>query len=530
MITLYSCNPNADGGAVFLAASKAAYKAHLETNFKIKAFTEDSYRLNENTLIVAEDTNLWKACYVLWEYGKETRFYFIDRYVQESGFYRYEVHLDLWATYIYDISTLQLRVRKSTKTYTSMHYPAFYETDLRAVPALTYPDLSTYGFTSAGAVTNPDRLSVVFFLSVSIQEFLISDQATATLPLVIGLNDWITYLGTKNVSLSNADALRSLCNFVANAISANLYIAGINEQAAKVLNAYIIPTACLTKSASKKVRVTMSGYEYYSGIAEALLCDAYILESVSGLDIPNTNVDLLSIVYCGSKANQMPVAANGAPATSGGGSGYDKTIKGVSLRFFLKADSLSAILRQGNHAQDMTDIFKISILYANGDASALRDIQAEMGKAAQSILSIVTAVASQGNPLAVANAVGTIAGNTASSIVENGGMGATPRPIPTGGDAMTTYLDGQNLKAPLVFAEYWNSGNKSFINEINESGLIVDESESNLYNLKNYLSLETLGSGKPDFVQATLVADKAPTDALYYICSHLASGIKIFFL
>lgn len=530
MITLYSCNPNADGGAVFLAASKAAYKTHLETNFKIKAFTEDSYRLNGNTLIVAEDTNLWKACYVLWEYGKETRFYFIDRYVQESGFYRYEVHLDLWATYIYDISTLQLRIRKSTKTYTSMHYPAFYETDLLAVPALTYPDLSTYGFTSAGAVTNPDRLSVVFFLSISLNQFLISDKSTATLPLAIGLDEWITYLNSHSITLSNADALRSLCNLVANINEANPYITGIVDSPAKVLNAYVVPTACISKSASRKVLCFANGFEYYAQTATYTSIDAYIVEGVSGIDIPSTNVDLLSFVYCGSKSNQMPVAANGAPAASGGGSGYDKTIKGVSLRFFMKADSLSAILRQGNHAQEMTDIFKISILYANGDASALRDLQHEVGKATQSILSIVGAVATQGNPLAVANAVNTTMANAASALIENGSGGGMPRPIPTGGDAMTTWLDGQSLKAPLVFAEYWNSGNKSFINEINESGLIVDESESNLYNLKPYLSIETLGSGKPDFVQATLVADKAPTDALYYICSHLASGLKIFFL
>lgn len=529
MISFYSCNPNLDYGTGFLANTKAALIAYLNANYLLGTLTEDKYTLNYDELRIDEASfsQPSKACYVLWEYGNEKRFYFVENFIVQSGYFHYSLSLDFWATYIYDAAFKSLHITRSTRVSTYCRYPNAYEIDLPSIPLRVYPNLSTDGFDTNGNVTDISKIAVCFFVNFNIKAFLISDQATATLPLAITLKQWQDFLALNNVTLSDADALRSLVNYVANVVNVHLDIPDTPAQEAKVLNAYIVPTSILSISPSQTLEVIMNGIEYYSGLKESISYQAHIVRGTSPLQIPTCAIPLESVVYFGNESNLMPVESVSAPYLSG--VDYKKDVAGLRVDPYLKGDELFIRAMQGNHAQDITSMFKVSLLYANADAMALRNLEAVLSNTLAVAGSIVTAIVSEGSAPAIAGVIGATT-NGAVSIAETLSQSNKPRAIPCGGDGLTTFLDGSYLQAPLYFTYFTNINLTAIKNAINEEGMITDYEMANAYALASYAKLATLSNSDADYLRGVAKLDGVPVDAMRFICGKISGGVKLIYV
>ena len=539
MISFYSCNPNPKFNPVIVASSKANAIAYLNANYLLYSYTEDKYEILTNTLKVAAVStptvfNPLNAKYLLYENAEEKRFYFVEKCTYVSGYFVFELSLDLFATYYYeaamDFSIVASNVLPSAVTKISFPY---YGEQSPIEASAKDIDQSSIGFNALTGILNDlSKMCVAFGVTYSTQVMPWEVDTKGTLLVAITLKEWKDYLTiTKGLDLtgvSDKTIARSLLSFVSNItyITMSPYDP-LDKQDARVTSCYLIPSDMISRSASIPFHVLCLGKEPILNTNDLDIA-AYLVEKGVAFNLPDVAVAIDEMPYLHVGLDYVPLNSFVPPAYTD-----QKKITGVSVRVYTEADGLSIRVHQGNFVQDITNAFKYNIQYVNDNAQGLNRLNAITSNLIKIGGAIASAIATEGATTPIALATTFTGGVDILSTIRRNSQ---PSGISSAGDVMATFFEHGSyvnaINAPFEMAIF-EMPTKPLTKAISDQGVnyfyhSANATTAKLYELYSYdlikVSLYRFGIYARFMVS---YVEKVPAEAAAFIKDIMESGLRI---
>lgn len=482
----------------------------------------DNYRVNNGSIVLQADTNYKETQYNLATYAFEyevgenanvnfLRCYFVDSVKFQSENVIMVVRLDLWGTYIKDVTFKRMHLTRSN----------LYGNDLGF-----YDDALAIGFLNAledsrlqGTFT-PSQVSILFLLSYNVSQGVFNNEKIArTETYALTLQECIDACNLTGLNKASLTAVEMALDIVGGVYGVQSNT-GSNE--AEVIKAWIVPTSWLSygdvvmQGMNVKSLFTQPSGNVVSNVRQVVpsfKTGSYNLANFSRFvsDYPNV------VVVFGPKYNGFRVPRR-LPAYS------TKELR-VYYRVTIGQDDVQVILYTGEDEHDVSQNFEARLTTANNVANPLQAMARDLSFGLRYAKGLVGAYGTSGGYGAALAGV--------SGIVDNIKSTGTMRANGSG-DGFATWNEGaarnatHEIKRPYFYMYYETMADEKARAVI--QGAKYDVFLDNLTALKttaqNMRFVATSSKETRAFVQIDeALITGAPVEAIEYIKEELARGI-----
>ena len=537
MLHLYkNITPNTDDRHYYFT-TPTQYKMAIASNL-VKSVALDNYRINTNVIKIALDNTLTEAIADTLTYAIDERVdnnvityfraYHVNRIAIQSGYVILYCSVDNWASYLYKATISNLVVTRCNRNIGTGILDDIVGT--KGAYSRSYCAVSGHTSGSNNELWNNDDVYAVFALKFNIIES--ADGAISRIRLFAFNIRTIRQLyyqkavdaGATGIDLFNA-SIQNPIELIKDLLSGIYGIKGYNgfnvqtTLKAVVIGAWLMNS--ITTITDDNTEIASNWHRQYAG--DILIHPLEVLDQERTTTLTITN-DYDKQFYVGTLQNGLKLERT-----------TDATIN-VIIKFIPSTDKISVIAYQGDHQQDITSAFAITIGTTDGDISAERAMLSAFESAIKVIGSGLAMVkgATSGNALALAIGINSLAGSVGDVVGKSrsnhiggqvsGGDGSIAFNRYYGGD-----IDHPEQNALLPTANPYVVNGYTSINDEKANVRLYGAKFSELTTFASVFSASLLGTGTltDTFIQATCNVDNIPTDASDTIKNKLKSGIYL---
>ena len=444
MLYLYkNILPNVGNNTFFVFEDLTKYDEMLE-QYKFSSINENAYTYNDGVIRVnGVFANLW-ACTYIKIVAKDNipRYYHVENVVFQSNFYYIYISLDLWATFMPDLSIKNIYVERCSKKCINSHTCAFENGMLNG----------EFGFESINQPGKTDITSSWYDNSDLLLLFtVIIKNGTAS----IFSNGASTRYNTYAIDLYDESGLsvsQVSCIYGSKIMSDKEYPAG-------VVDAYIVPKQLLTpllremnpdSSGTYPVRFQSGPEGVYNFNAKYSIKNGYYTVDFKGID-DIINLDPLGLYYLTTNSGFMYKIPN-------------KTKTSIKLKTVFSDNKLNFYIICDGESVDITNAFDFTLSANDANTTALQKVQqgvSMLGNIASSVFQIASGGA------------GIVSGGLQLSQAALNAIGENKPRIVQGGGAGANFYTTETIKTPFLIMHFLSTeGNIG--HAIAEKGGIID--------------------------------------------------------
>lgn len=550
MLYLYkNISPNTDDKHYYFN-TPTQYKTALASSL-VKSITLDNYRINSNVIKIAIDTDITEAIADTLTYAIDEReengtityfrCYHVNRINIQSGFVILYCSVDLWASYFYKASINNLVVTRCNRNIGTGLLDDIAGT--KGELSRSYCAVSGHTSGNNNELWNNDDVYIVFALKFNIVQS--SDGAVSRIRLFafnirsirqayydladasIGRHeDPNTHQSVSNdpTALFNA-SIQNPIELAKDLISGIYGIVGYNGfNFQTTLNAVVLGVWLvngIVAVSNSNTTIASKWHRQYADDVQYHPLEVLDAETTTTLNVTN---DFNKQFYVGTLQNGLKLERT-----------TDATIQ-VVIKVITSTDKLTIIAYQGDHQQDITSAFALTIGTADGDITAERAFLSAFESAIKVVGSGLAMVKGgmSGNAIALGMGINSFVGSVGDVIGKgrsnhiggqiSGGDGSIAFNRYYGGD----YDNPQNnalipLKNPYVINGYTS------INDEQANVRLFGAKFSELTTFASVFNASLMGTGTltDTYLQATCKVDNIPTDASDLIKSRLGGGVYL---
>lgn len=550
MLHLYkNIAPNTDDRHYYFT-TPTQYKNAIASNL-VKSVALDNYRINTNVIKIALDNVLTEAIADTLTYAIDERVnnnvityfraYHVNRITIQSGYVILYCSVDNWASYFYKATIDNLNVTRCNRNIGTGLLDDIAGTKGNFTRSYCAVNEHTSG--SNNELWNNDDVYIVFSLKFNVKQN--SDGAISRIRLFAFPIRWIrqTYYNYADTAIGrheDPDTHQSVSNDptalynasiqnpieLAKDLVSGIYgIKGYNGfNIETTLNAVVLGVWLIngiSAISTSNVQIATQWHRQYAGDVLLYPYEVLNVETYTTLNITN---DFNKQLYVGTLQNGLKVQRT------------TETNITIQIKVIPSTDKISVIAYQGDHQQDITSAFAITIGTTDGDITAERALLSAFESAIKVLGSGLAMVKGgmSGNAIALGIGINSFAGSVTDVIGKgrsnhiggqiSGGDGAIAFNRYYGGD----YDNPQNnallpLKNPYVINAYES------INDEKANVRLFGAKFSELTTFANVFSASLMGTGTltDTFIQATCKVENIPTEASDTIKTKLNSGIYL---
>ena len=537
MLHLYkNITPNTDDKHYYFT-TPTQFKTALASSL-VKSITLDNYRINANLIKVALDATITEAVADTLTYAIDERVdnnvvtyfraYHVNRIAIQSGYVILYCSVDVWASYFYKASISNLVVTRCNRNIGTGLLDDMAGT--KGSLTRTYCAVSGHTSGSNNELWNNDDVYIVFALKFNIKQN--TDGAISRIRL-FAFNirtirklyyDYAVAQGATGVDLYSA-SIQNPIELAKDLVSGIYGIKGYNgfnfptTLNAVVLSAWFINGVSVT--ANTNTTIATQWHRQYADDIEINPLEVLDIETTTTLTIAN---DFDKQLYVGTRQNGLKLQRTTEANIS------------VVIKVIPATDKLTIIAMQGDHQQDITSAFAVTLGTTDGDISAERALLSAFESATKVIGSGFAMVkgAQSGNPFMLSSGILGFT-NSVSEVIGKGRSNHIGGQI-NGGDgsiAFNRYYGGdidhpeENYKIPLTNPYVINA--YTSINDEKTNVRLYGAKFSELTTFTSVFTASLLGTGTltDTYIQALCNVDNIPTDASDTIKAKLSNGIYL---
>lgn len=501
-ISLYTdIRPNKANSIYYWGSTKAKYRNLLVADF-LKSIQADNYRVNNNTLCVKYFDEYEKVTYVIETDNTDTNYmqcYQIEGSISQSGNVYFRLSLDIWGTYICNVTYSDMHITKSTKKFDNSILPTHYDvkTNEFSVEPL---------FTPSGSwlLENASKYALLVYVSIVDFESVIgNNRTTNTTPLAIGLD---TIIDNYGLSVWHEGIIG-----VASQIASNIFnaeVTNVFNGKARPISAYIVRKNWITTS-NDQIKLSFRT-KYDNFVTKTWAFDEVLNKSIKY----NYSLDTSDYKYkyfFGTYYNAIPIKP------------YADTTP-IGLKVTTDQTAFKIEIMQNETSHDITQDFSLILTGGSVGDTILDSTMQYIGAISKGITGIASGIAT-GNPLP---AVTGVAGGITSLINTKS---SEPTQHSTQGSAFETFgfentistITHDKLRTPLYLVKY--AYNAPVIIDITFNGVDCDK----YLTMTEYVTYENIvGTGAITFIKADLLdIGGVPDFAAVEINNALNGGIRL---
>ena len=537
MLHLYkNITPNTDDRHYYFT-TPTQYKTAIASNL-VKSVALDNYRINTNVIKIALENTLTEAIADTLTYAIDERIdnnvvtyfraYHVNRIAIQSGYVILYCSVDNWASYFYKASINNLNVTRCNRNIGT----GLLDDIAGTKGTYTRKYCAVSGRTSGD---NNELWAIAYSYIVFALKFNISqnsDGAIARIRLfAFNLKDLkqlyydkAVSAGATGANLFNA-SIQNPVELAKDLVSGIYGIVGYNGfNVQTTLNAVVLGAwfAVNIAGITSDTEVVSKWRHVYADDITLKPLEVIDGEYTTTLAIAN---DFNKQAYVGTKQNGLKLQRTTEANIS------------VSIKTITSTDKLTIIAYQGDHQQDVTSAFAVTLGTTDGDISAERAVLSAFESAIKVVGSGLAMVKGgmSGNAIALGLGINAFAGSV-GDVVGKGKSNHIGGQISggDGGNAFYRIFTGSDTDNPA------NNINVPITNPfiVNEYESINDEKAnvrlfgarfSELTTFASVFSASLMGTGTltDTFIQATCNVDNIPTDASDIIKAKLNSGIYL---
>lgn len=537
MLHLYkNITPNTDDKHYYFT-TPTQFKTALASSL-VKSITLDNYRINANLIKVALDATITEAVADTLTYAIDERVdnnvvtyfraYHVNRIAIQSGYVILYCSVDVWASYFYKASISNLVVTRCNRNIGTGLLDDMAGT--KGSLTRTYCAVSGHTSGSNNELWNNDDVYIVFALKFNIKQN--TDGAISRIRL-FAFNirtirklyyDYAVAQGATGIDLYNA-SIQNPVELAKDLVSGIYGIKGYNgfnfptTLNAVVLGAWFINGVSVNQNTN--TTIATQWHRQYADDIDINPLEVLDIETTTTLTIAN---DFDKQLYVGTRQNGLKLQRTTEANIS------------VVIKVIPATDKLTIIAMQGDHQQDITSAFAVTLGTTDGDISAERAMLSAFESATKVIGSGFAMVkgAQSGNAfmlssgiLGFTNSVGDVIGKGRSNHIGgqiNGGDGSIAFNRYHGGDVDHPE---ENYKIPLANPYIINA--YTSINDEKANVRLYGAKFSELTTFTSVFTASLLGTGTltDTYIQALCNVDNIPTDASDTIKAKLSNGIYL---
>lgn len=480
----------------------------------------DNYRLEANmakiNYAVLPLADAEKVTYLI-EYDASTNYFncfHVEHVEVRNDFALYRISIDLWQTYIWQGSLSNIHITRCNRNIGDGVYDEIANTKPASV-GYTSNDIYMATWDGAGWLTSDknyayeDYIVIVFAVEYNVEQQVFgSDHISETGLYCV---DFTTLRGLVDATHANSAGVN-----IASDIIGGIYgVAsswGGSELDARVINAWIMPTAFLTKSGyghNFKSKSSYAGNSNVTFLAEQVLPRRSIKDVV---DLPNSPN---YAVYFGTFNNGLKLKH------------YTSSNLRVKVITNVSQTSLNVLVEQGENQKDITSAFEVTLTTNAGVTTGIRQFAKAFSNAV-----------SMGSSMAKDLAKGDVSSaglGLAKGVVDMIPLKPSIDGAIGGGDGGTTFYSTHTTTSGNVTTYYTHNPLCAFYFE----STCDEEAHARLYgalfdaynitDLEDLLTYSLLGTGTltDTYVKATARLEGVPLDARNYILSNLGNGVYL---
>lgn len=498
------------------------YLAMLQTR-AVKMFTLNNYRINTNVIKVAIDSNLNEATADSITYAVDTRrdsnnnityfrCYYVNKIEIQSGYAVLSCTIDLWASYFYKASSIELLVERSNKLLTKPIYDDIKAFNIQeyagvvdsngAVNGIATPDYMTY-------YQEIRRYYLVLVVNYNAKQSLDGSNSIATTGcMAIRLddlrNEYIYDIDPDTTdpqeqAILNMSVIRLAQDWAGGVFG--IASSAFSKNDARVVSAYIVRDFAVNNTGFTTLLDSISLLRSKQINANVIILNnSDYSEKVYIRNVDANKQFYFGKVHGGLKLNRI----------------FDNNYMEVYVRFIINASSVQVIAFQGSNQEDITNAFELTITNNVSETTPLRHI----AKSIALTLPSAKAYGSGGSAGAVMSGASTIANMLATSF-------SIDSKIRGDGDALMTFGGSGNYVNIPFKATYYLSLNNE---EWNVRMYGATYPNTHYYSLNDLLDANYLitGNNIGHYVKGTIIINGLPKEATDAITSMFNGGIYLY--
>lgn len=538
MLHLYkNITPNTDDRHYYFT-TPTQYKTAIASNL-VKSIALDNYRINTNVIKIALDNTLTEAIADTLTYAIDEResdgtityfrAYHVNRIAIQSGYVILYCSVDNWASYFYKASINNLVVTRCNRNIGTGILDDI--TGTKGTYTRSYCAVSGRTSGNNNELWAINYAYIVFALKFNISQN--TDGAISRIRLFAFNLGTLKALYYQKAVDAQADAdglftasIQNPVELAKDLVSGIYGIKGYNGfHASTTLNAVILGawfTPNIAGVTSTNTEIATKWRHVYADDITINPLEVIDGEYTTTLTITN---DFDKQAYVGTKQNGLKLQRT------------TETNISVTIKTITSTDKLTIIAYQGDHQQDITSAFAVTLGTTDGDISAERAVLSAFESAIKVVGSGLAMVKGgmSGNAIALGLGINSFVGSVGDVIGKgksnhiggqvNGG---------DGGNAFYRIFTGQDydnpanninvpITNPFIVNEYES------INNEKANVRLFGAKFSELTTFASVFSASLMGTGTltDTFIQATCNVDNIPTDASDVIKAKLNSGIYL---
>lgn len=470
--------PNYEENTHYVFSDFADYVTELGT--PALSVIESNYSINEGYIRVKFDAavNADRFTYVRVETGTRIRFYFVRSLEYRSGFWYFNVELDLWGSFFPNAQISHIHASRCSRNIGNGVYDPIAVTEGRY-------------FQRLGEAMDEKKFSIVAVMVFATGVSSIFFNASGT---AIGLF-------VEDLQSVTTKPITSTIDFAIEMIS-SVYAAHatVGDVDASCIKAYIVPTEWVTGSKEPGVPVFKSKSRSFGNLDWTPDWEAAPFIYTKSFTV---EIDPNKKYFVGTKLSGLEITRTTQTTT-------------ITLTCAVKQDGIQVLIQQGDRMLDITEAFQFGLTNNDGNVTASQQIAKTLqtvGMITSGVAQISTGVGALSGALTIGNAIN-------NSITEGNAR------YTQGGDALCFMRTlGGGMQTPFFIQT-----NNSINNEAMHARIFGASFDEDFEDISNIFDYDLFGAGddKDDtYFAADVRVEGVPLDARDAITTTLRNGVYL---